>query len=283
MKSMYRICDVLSDATWPNKAISWDGHDGFLGIVDATNNIPEFVTHTKMDYVRRLDLNNDSKEYLALLALHCNKPVGLLVSYGKEDGVFYNWMAGVVPKHRGNGVMSAMMDLSEHWATEKGYSCLTVKTYSEFSDMISLLEGRDFAKEYVGNGGAEIDALYFNKSIGPKRASMTNSNFGDTYVCKKLEDRFDIDVRWNVKKVVVDKVKEVSVLGKDTYCEPKLYVETVSERRLSPFWDGYSDHGFREGDKVEIGLDGRGGLAWFDTPNDLCYFRNVSLEERERG
>ena len=291
MKGKYRIYDVEFENSWPNKKVSWDEVEGLDGILNAQGEIPEFeLDYRRKHYfekvcgaVRGSCGEKERKEYLALLTVHRNKPVGFLVSYDKGDGLFYHWQAGVVPKHRGNGVMSAMMDLSEYWASEKHYSSLSVKTYPRFKNMISLLKGRGFVQEGRDVKCHSLNVLPYSKLLGPTRATLSEFDFSKTYVCNKLKDGFGLDVRWYVKELVRDKVKEVWESGGDFLCgRPRLTISTVGKRYLKPLWDGHFDHGFKKGDEVELGLDGRGGMAWFDSPNNLCYFRNLSSEKRKR-
>ena len=58
--------------------------------------------------------------------------VGYSVSYNKfQDGSFYLWIAGVMPKYRKRGVFSLLTKHTESWAAHSGYSSIVVRTWNK--------------------------------------------------------------------------------------------------------------------------------------------------------
>jgi GNAT superfamily N-acetyltransferase len=80
------------------------------------------------------------KDQLIIVGDINNQHAGYIVGYDRDgDKSFYCWMAGVIPKFRKRGVMSALMQYFENWARENGYQKATVKTRNTRREMLSFL------------------------------------------------------------------------------------------------------------------------------------------------
>lgn len=266
MKSKYRIRDFDANTFWGEKV-------GLAGVVDIQGRIPEFTRPYDMrEYDRRL--TEERREVgLNLLVTLDEEPIGYLVSYSgdecKNEKELYLWMGAVVPEHRNKGIMSALLDLTEYWAIEMGYSNLLIKTFPEFKGMISLL------KKYGFNHVGENNSSIYKKVLDNRKGF----GFQNTDVYKRIGDKFDIDVSWNVKKVVVDKVKSAQPRSLKMMCSWfGLDMESGKHYDLAPDCRG---KGFNVGDYIEIGLNDRDEPAWIGHPGHSCHFRNRSLEKRE--
>ncbi|MFH1972635.1 MAG: hypothetical protein ABIJ18_04120 [archaeon] len=91
----------------------------------------ELLDRLSLRYIRRADL------VTAQDGRGLGQDIGFLFSYSFSDSDTYLWLGGVVPEHRNNGLMSAMIDFTQI-INPKSY--MKVKTYSEFVNMRRLLE-----------------------------------------------------------------------------------------------------------------------------------------------
>ena len=81
-----------------------------------------------------------NKKNLVLVAYMGKISVGYMVSYNKfNDGSFYCWMAGVVPKFRKKGALTELMNYLEKWAKAQGYEKIKIKTRNNRREMLSFL------------------------------------------------------------------------------------------------------------------------------------------------
>lgn len=105
------------------------------------------------------------------------------------------------------------------------------------------------------------------------------SGFQKMDVCNRIDDKFDVDVSWNVKKVVMDKVKSLQPRSlKMARSWFGLEMEYGKRYDLAPDCRGEE---FKIGDEIEIGLNGKGEPAWIGHPGYSCHFRNRSLEKKK--
>ncbi len=89
--------------------------------------IPEFDEGRLDD--KYADKAVDDRDPLVLVADREGTAAGYLVAYDRHgDGSYYVWMAGVVPDHRREGVMTALFRRTEDVAADRGYDAVTCKT-----------------------------------------------------------------------------------------------------------------------------------------------------------
>ena len=80
------------------------------------------------------------KETLVLIAEIGRALAGYTVAYDRfEDGSFYCWMAGVDPRFRRKGALTALMRELEQRARAKGYARLRITTRNSRREMLSYL------------------------------------------------------------------------------------------------------------------------------------------------
>lgn len=92
--------------------------------------------------------------FVALIAHSDNQPVGFKVGYELEAGVFYSWLGGVLPAHRGQGVARRLLDEQHTYAKAKGYKILRTTTRNKWQAMLIFnikngfkIVGADFKSE----------------------------------------------------------------------------------------------------------------------------------------
>ena len=115
--------------------------------LEVHSHIPEFV-ETKSDKIYFEDRYKGKKKII-LCAYQEEIPVGYLIAYDKyEDGSFYCWMAGVIPKYRKNGALTALMEHLFQHAKENGYTKIKIRTRNNRRKMLHFLvkNGFDFTK-----------------------------------------------------------------------------------------------------------------------------------------
>ena len=97
--------------------------------------IPEFENPAGVaTYRNRLE----GKDQLILIA-EIDQPCGFKVGYDREDdGTFYSWMGGVLPRYRKNGLAQALADEMEVYCRTHGYTHLRMKTRNEHKAMLQF-------------------------------------------------------------------------------------------------------------------------------------------------
>ena len=113
----------------------------FHECVDLSSKIPEFNSPYKIEeYKKRC-----AGEYLVLIAEIDNQLVGFKIGYDRfNDGSFYSWMGGVLPKFRRMGVAYSLANLQEKWATKNEFSSILLKTRQKHDRMIAFSLNRGF-------------------------------------------------------------------------------------------------------------------------------------------
>ncbi|MAD51036.1 MAG: GNAT family N-acetyltransferase [Candidatus Marinimicrobia bacterium] len=109
--------------------------------INVSNKIPEFERPYKRDeYKKRL-----SGKHLILTAYINDEPVGFKVGYDRfNDGSFYSWMGGVLPRFRKMGVAQLLLAEQEAWAVQNGFSAIKLKTRKKHGAMLEFSLKRGF-------------------------------------------------------------------------------------------------------------------------------------------
>ena len=113
----------------------------FQECVYLSSKIPEFNSPYKIEeYKKRC-----AEKYLSLIAEIDNQSVGFKIGYDRfNDGSFYSWMGGVLPKFRRMGVAYSLANFQEKWAAENGFSSILLKTRQKHDEMIAFSLNRGF-------------------------------------------------------------------------------------------------------------------------------------------
>ncbi len=113
----------------------------FQECVDLSSKIPEFNSPYKIEeYKKRC-----AGKYLVLIAEIDNQSVGFKIGYDRfNNGSFYSWMGGVLPKFRRMGVAYSLANFQEKWATKNEFSSSLLKTRQKHDGMIAFSLNRGF-------------------------------------------------------------------------------------------------------------------------------------------
>jgi ribosomal protein S18 acetylase RimI-like enzyme len=113
----------------------------FQECVDLSSKIPEFNSPYKIEeYKKRC-----AGKYLVLIAEIDNQSVGFKIGYDRfNNGSFYSWMGGVLPKFRRMGVAYSLANFQEKWATKNEFSSILLKTRQNHDGMIAFSLNRGF-------------------------------------------------------------------------------------------------------------------------------------------
>jgi len=137
--------------------------DLFHECVDLSFKIPEFNSPYKIEeYKKRC-----AGKYLALIAEIDNQSVGFKIGYDRlNDGSFYSWMGGVLPKFRRMGVAYSLANFQEKWATNNKFSSILLKTRQKHDGMIAFSLNRGFIiTEETQITPAEETRIWMQKSL----------------------------------------------------------------------------------------------------------------------
>ena len=135
----------------------------FQKCVDLSSKIPEFNSPYKIEeYKKRC-----AGKYLALIAEIDNQSVGFKIGYDRHnDGSFYGWMGGVLPKFRRMGVAYSLANFQEEWVAENGFSSIILKTRQKHDEMIAFSFNRGFIiTEETQITPAEETRIWMKKSL----------------------------------------------------------------------------------------------------------------------
>ena len=85
------------------------------------------------------------REHLIIAGYVENQPAGYIIGYDRDqDGSFYCWMAGVNPRYRRKGVLTALMNYESDWAKSHGYTKLKITTRNNRREMLANLVSKGF-------------------------------------------------------------------------------------------------------------------------------------------
>ena len=135
----------------------------FQECVDLSSKIPEFNSPYKIEeYKKRC-----AGKYLVLIAEIDNQSVGFKIGYDRfNNGSFYSWMGGVLPKFRRMGVAYSLANLQEKWATKNEFSSILLKTRQKHDGMIAFSLNRGFIiTEETQITPAEETRIWMQKSL----------------------------------------------------------------------------------------------------------------------
>ena len=135
----------------------------FQECVDLSSKIPEFNSPYKIEeYKKRC-----AGKYLVLIAEIDNQSVGFKIGYDRfNNGSFYSWMGGVLPKFRRMGVAYSLANFQEKWATKNEFSSSLLKTRQNHDGMIAFSLNRGFIiTEETQIIPAEETRIWMEKSL----------------------------------------------------------------------------------------------------------------------
>ncbi|MBT4662457.1 MAG: GNAT family N-acetyltransferase [Candidatus Marinimicrobia bacterium] len=131
--------------------------------MDLSSKIPEFTSPYKIEVYKK----RCAGKYLALIAEIDNQSVGFKIGYDRlNDGSFYSWMGGVLPKFRRMGVAYSLANFQEKWATNNKFSSILLKTRQKHDGMIAFSLNRGFIiTEETQITPAEETRIWMQKSL----------------------------------------------------------------------------------------------------------------------
>ena len=135
----------------------------FQECVDLSSKIPEFNSPYKIEeYKKRC-----AGKYLVLIAEIDNQSVGFKIGYDRfNNGSFYSWMGGVLPKFRRIRVAFSLANFQEKWATKNKFSSILLKTRQKHDGMIAFSLNRGFIiTEETQITPAEETRIWMQKSL----------------------------------------------------------------------------------------------------------------------
>jgi len=68
---------------------------------------------------------------LLLVAQLEGRPVGFSAGFELKPNTFFNWLVGVLPDFRRQGIASQLMDAQSAWALEHGYSLIRFECHNQ--------------------------------------------------------------------------------------------------------------------------------------------------------
>lgn len=97
--------------------------------------IPEFVEAINhKQFALRLQADP-----IILVAYSKQKAVACKIGYDRfNDGTYYSWLGGVLPKYRNKGIALKLTAKMEQLAKEKGYTSIVFKTRNKFKAMLQF-------------------------------------------------------------------------------------------------------------------------------------------------
>lgn len=125
--------------------------------------IPEF---TEISTVEECKERIDNKPHLLLIARDNDIPIGYLIGYEAENGIFYSWLGGVSPGYRRMGIAQQLLEMQEIWAQHHGYEQIRAKSRNKYAGMLILLIKNGYQIVDLEQGDSvEQTKVVFQKSL----------------------------------------------------------------------------------------------------------------------
>ena len=126
------------------------------------DNIPEFER-----YASEADMKSKLiKGSLILITEKAGELIGFKMGYPLNEGEFYSWLGGVVPKYRKASYAQEMLKEQEKWLKAQGYQRVRVKSMNRFSGMLCMLIRNGYHIERVDDyAHPELERICFVKSL----------------------------------------------------------------------------------------------------------------------
>lgn len=80
----------------------------------------------------------DRKDILALFAIRQGVCCGYKIGFQYSPEIFYSWVGGVLPDHRGHGIATRLLETQHAMAKELGYKYVRTSTKNRYRDMLLL-------------------------------------------------------------------------------------------------------------------------------------------------
>ncbi|HEX7009450.1 MAG TPA: GNAT family N-acetyltransferase [Phycisphaeraceae bacterium] len=75
---------------------------------------------------------------LIMLAVVDGRPVGFFVGFELKPDIFFEWLYGVVPAYRRQGIASQLMEAVHAWARDQGYEACRFECHNQHRPMLHL-------------------------------------------------------------------------------------------------------------------------------------------------
>jgi len=120
----------------------------------------------KASTFKSLNYRLQDKQSLILVAKYKGKLAGYKIGYKLTDTEFYSWLGGVSPDFRNLGIATKLREVQENWASNAGYSSISVKSMNRFPSMIHLLISSGYQiNGYEDNGTVDNSKIKFVKIL----------------------------------------------------------------------------------------------------------------------
>jgi GNAT superfamily N-acetyltransferase len=122
--------------------------DVVAGVIEK---LPEFPYKTTAIEIADRSTKNNA---LLLLAREKDQDAGFLVAFPITESIYYNWIMGVLPPFRRQGISKMLMDEFERYSLKYGCAKCLVKTMNRYRNTLRLLINRNY--NIIGFDGSKI-------------------------------------------------------------------------------------------------------------------------------
>lgn len=89
---------------------------------------------------------------------------GFMIGYDDTDGCFYNYLFGVAPSFRSQGIGQHLFDHVEQWARTNNYKGIRVQSRNKYPTMLRLLIKNNYKiTAYIDRGHNDNSPIRFEK------------------------------------------------------------------------------------------------------------------------
>jgi GNAT superfamily N-acetyltransferase len=81
---------------------------------------------------------------LILIATVAETPVGFMTGFELKPNTFFEWLYGVLPEYRRQGIASQLMDAAAAWAAEQGYDGSRMECHNQHRPVLHLAIARGY-------------------------------------------------------------------------------------------------------------------------------------------
>ncbi|WP_044557309.1 GNAT family N-acetyltransferase [Halobacteriovorax marinus] len=101
-----------------------------------------------------------------LIAYEEGNPIGYKVGFERSKRIYYSWIGGVIPIHRGKGIASELMRRQHQIITEMGYRVVCTQTSNSFKPMVILNLNSGFdIKGVIQSTGDDYLTIVMEKAL----------------------------------------------------------------------------------------------------------------------
>ena len=109
-----------------------------LGDIPLVIDLYNRIYHPRRDETYFQDRLADRRNVVIFAAIVNEHPIGFFLGYEERPGVFFEWLYGVLPEYRGQGIASRLQSAANTWAKDNGYTSSRLECHNQHRPLLHL-------------------------------------------------------------------------------------------------------------------------------------------------